>query len=421
MKKVTAILIGAGDRGMNAYGGYSLKNPDEIQFIAVADINEKKRRKFQELHNIPDDMCFEDWRSMLDKPKFADAVFICTNESFHYEPTLKAVENGYHILLEKPITTKPHTSMQIGELAENFDKTFMLCYVLRYTPFFFTLKKLIDDGKIGRLRGIQHSENVGMAHYSHSYVRGVYSKSENAGPMLLSKSCHDMDIINWLVGSKCKKVSSFASQSWFNKANAPEGVPDRCTEGCPISENCYFYAPRMYFRENSGFSSSVISIDQSPEAKMEALKTGPFGRCVYKCDNDVVDQQVINLEYENGVTVGFTMNSYTFACDRRIKIMGTEGEIRGHLGTNEIEVYSFSSGNKEVYHINTVQDRHGGGDYFIMKDFVKMVQTGAGNNRTAVKDAVMSHIMAFAAEKSRKEGKVIVIDEYMDELRKIIY
>ncbi|MCF7939667.1 MAG: Gfo/Idh/MocA family oxidoreductase [Spirochaetales bacterium] len=418
MEKITAVLVGAGDRGLNAYGNYAKNHPEEIQFVGVAELDDEKREKFKEVHDISDDMAFKDAKEMLSKERLADAVFICTNEKYHYEPAKLAMDKGYHILLEKPITIEPETSLEIGDMARDYDKTFMLGYVLRYTPFFYNLKKLIDEGKIGEVRSIQYTENVGVEHYSHSFVRGVFAKEAEAGPMLLSKSCHDMDIINWLMDGEVKEVSSYASESWFKEENAPADVPDRCTDGCPVSDECHFYAPRMYFRDNPGFSTSVISVEQTKEAKMEALRNGPFGRCVYKCDNDVVDEQVINFEFDNGVTVAFTMNGYTSACDRRVKIMGTEGELRGHFGKNEIKIDEFLTGNTETYDISTVQGRHGGGDYYLASDFVKMVRDQSGDNRTAVKNATMSHIMAFAAEKSRKEDTKINIEEYKDFLRK---
>jgi predicted dehydrogenase len=419
MEKVKAILIGAGDRG-NSYANYAINNPGTIEFVAVVNRSESKRKDFQKKHHIPDHMAFATWDEVFAKEKFADAVLICTNENYHYEPTLLAMEKGYHILLEKPITNEAQTSVEIGDLANKYDKAFMLCYVLRYTPFFYELKRIVEEGKIGEIKHIIHSENVGMAHYSHSFVRGLFGKEENAGPMILSKSSHDMDILNWIIGSRCTKISSFGTHSFFNAENAPKGAPDRCTDGCPVSDTCYFYAPRMYSSERSGFNTSMISLDQSPEGKMEALLTGPFGRCVYKCDNDVVDGQVINMQYENGATVAFCMSSYTMDCYRSIRIMGTTGEINGHFENNEIVITNFASGNQETIKVNTVVDRHGGGDYYIMNDFIKMIRNEAGSNRTAVEGAVDSHVMCFAAEKARKEGIVVDLDEFKEELRNSI-
>jgi predicted dehydrogenase len=417
MKKVTAILIGAGDRGANAYASYALNNPGTIEFVAVAEKNREKREHFQKVHHIQDKYAFESWDQVFEKERFADAVLICTNENFHYEPTLLAMQKGYHILLEKPITQMAETCVEIGDLAAKYDRVFMLCYVLRYTPFFFEIKKVLEEGRIGKIKTIVHKEHTGIAHFSHSYVRGMFAKEENAGPMILSKCCHDMDILNWLTDSKCVRLSSYAAQTYFNELNAPEGAPARCTDGCPVSDTCFFYAPKMYSAPRSGFNVDMISLDVSPAGKMKALEKGPFGRCVYRCDNNVVDAQVINMEYENGVNVSFSMTAYSEECYRTIHISGTKGEIEGNLEKNEFVVRDFASGKHDTINVSTVLDRHSGGDYFIMTDFIKLVREGKTGGRTNTKGAVDSHVMCFAAEKSRKEGREINMEEYKMKLR----
>ncbi|NPV54476.1 MAG: Gfo/Idh/MocA family oxidoreductase [Firmicutes bacterium] len=417
MKKVTLALLGAGDRGMNAYGSYALTNPDEAEFVAVATRNKDRRKKFQQLHGLKDEMCFASWEELLDRPKLADAILICTPDRMHFHPAVKAIEKGYHILLEKPISTDPGECLKIGEYAQEYDRVFMLCYVLRYTPFFQALKKILDNGKIGRLISIHYSENVGIMHYAHSFVRGNWRNSEESCPMILSKSCHDMDIFIWLVGAKCVKVSSFGKLSYFVEANAPKGALSRCLDGCPAKYDCIFYAPDVYLRENSGFSSTVISVDTSEQGRINALKDGPYGRCVYKCDNDVVDHQLVNLEFENDVTISFSMCAFTNECTRTMKLMGTKGEIRAALDKNELEITDFMSGTREVIHLNPYQDRHSGGDYGIMQDFIRSIN-GVGKELTRVTSAVESHIIAFAAEKSRRENRVIMIEEYIEELKK---
>lgn len=418
MKKVTAVLVGAGDRGASAYASYALNNPGTIEFVAVAERDEGRRKNFQKVHGIQDDMAFENWDDLFAKGKIADAILICTNENFHYEPTKKAMELGYNILLEKPITNDAATSIEIGDKAADYDKVFMLCYVLRYTPFFAEIKKVIDSGVIGSIRSIVMMEHTGMAHFAHSYVRGVFSKTADAGPMILSKCCHDMDILNWLIGSKCIKLSSYATKSFFCEENAPAGAPMRCTDGCQYSDQCYFYAPKVYSAPRSGFNVDMISLDKSPEGKAKALAEGRFGRCVYHCDNDVVDTQIINMLYENGTTVSFSQTAYSEECYRSIQISGTLGEITGKLEDNEFIVKEFASGNHNINKVATVKDRHGGGDYFIMTDFIKLVREGTVGGRTEAKGAVDSHVMCFAAEQSQREnGKEIDLEAFKQSYR----
>jgi len=421
MKKITAILIGAGDRGASAYASYAINNPGTIEFVAVCELNDERRRHFQVMHNIPDEMAFTNWNDVFARKKFADAVLICTNESYHYEPTKLAMEKNYHILLEKPITQDPVTSVEIGDAAANYQGVFMLCYVLRYTPFYSEIKRVLDRGDIGEIKTVRAVENTGLAHFSHSFVRGTFSIESQAGPMILSKCCHDMDIINWLMDAKCVKLNSFSTPTYFCAKNAPDGAPKRCTDGCPVSDTCYFYAPKMYSADRSGFNVDMISLDQSPEGKMKALMEGRFGRCVYYCDNDVVDTQIINMQYENGATVSFSMTAYSDKCYRTIHITGTKGEIQGNLEDNAFVVKDFASGRAEKIAVSTVLDRHSGGDYFIMTDFIKHVREGIKGGRTDTSDAVDSHVMCFAAEKSRKGGGISVdINEYKEELRRPI-
>lgn len=415
VRKVTIALLGAGDRGMNAYGSYALANPDEAEFVAVASPVKDRRDKFRHMHGLKEEMCFTTWEELLDQPRLADALLICMPDRMHFAPTVEAIEKAYHILLEKPIATDPAECLKIGELASGYDRVFMLCYVLRYTPFFQALKRVLDDGRIGRLISIHYSDGVGVMHFAHSFVRGNWRSSAESAPMIVSKACHDMDMFVWLVGAKCSKVSSFGSLTCFSEANAPKGAPSRCLDGCPAKYDCMFYAPRVYLRENSGFSSTVISVDTSEQGRINALRDGPYGRCVYKCDNDVVDHQVLNLEFENGVTVGFSMCGFTNEFARTMRLMGTQGEIVGSLEENELEITDFASGTREVIHLNPYQDRHSGGDYGIMRDFISSIN-GAGQELTKVTGAVDSHIIGFAAEESRRQGRVVTIEEYMKEL-----
>ncbi|HHV60242.1 MAG TPA: Gfo/Idh/MocA family oxidoreductase [Clostridiaceae bacterium] len=417
MGKITAVLLGAGMRGTYAYASYALKHPDEIQFVAVAEPDKVKREYFCKTHSIPEDMCFERWEQLLEKPRLADALLICTQDKMHYEPAIKALEKGYHLLVEKPMSPDPLECIKMGELAKEKERVFLVCHVLRYTDFFSTIKNMLDEGRIGKLISIQHNENVAYWHQAHSFVRGNWRNSDETSPMILAKCCHDMDIMAWLAGGKCIKVSSFGSLTHFKKENAPKGAPERCLDGCPVSDECIYYAPRQYLTENTGWPTAAICTDMSIEGRTRALKEGPYGRCVYYCDNNVVDHQVVNLAFDNEVTAAFTMCAFTKDCTRTIKLMGTKGEIRGHMEKKEIEIIDFASGENEKIILQNAREGHGGGDIKIMKEFVRLVQSdGREKGLTSADLSVQSHIMAFAAEKSRLTGSVVEIDEYMNEL-----
>ncbi|MCY1715180.1 Gfo/Idh/MocA family protein [Caproiciproducens galactitolivorans] len=412
MKKITAILMGAGLRGMDAYADYALRNENEIQFVAVAEPDRERRVRFQKLHHIPAENCFENWEQILAVPKLADAALICTQDQMHFKPTMKAMEMGYDILLEKPMSTSPKECMELGKYANEHKRILCICYVLRYTPFFMALKKLVESGRIGKLISVQHNENVGYWHMAHSFVRGNWRNSDESSPMILQKSCHDMDILRWLIGADCVNMSSFGDLSYFKEENAPSGAPLRCLDGCKYKNECAYYAPKLYLTEDTDWPTSAISNDHSYQARVRALKEGPYGRCVFQCDNNVVDHQVVNMEFANGATAAFTMCAFTNEISRTIKLMGTKGEIRGAMEKNEIEIKEFGTGITDVMHIQETESGHSGGDDGIMKDFISLLQAGKTDVDYCIDNSVHSHIMAFAAEKARAEKKVINIEEY---------
>ncbi|MGG1637423.1 Gfo/Idh/MocA family protein [Paenibacillus sp. NRS-1760] len=418
MKKVTVAIIGAGLRGVN-YLEYALAHPNELQVVAVAEPVAERRKSFQARHNIADNMCFENWDDFFAMPKLADAVLICTQDKQHFDPTMKALEAGYHVLLEKPMSPDAKECLLMGEKASQLNRVFSICHVLRYTNFFSTIKELLEKETIGKLMSITHNENVGFWHQAHSFVRGNWSRKEDSSPMILAKSCHDLDILLWLAGSECVRVSSFGSLSHFTADQAPAGAPLRCLDGCPVSDECLYYAPNYYLTEDTNWPTSAISNDLSYSARYKALEEGPYGRCVYHCDNDVVDHQVVNLEFANSVTAAFTMSAFTRDVSRTIKLMGTKGEIRGAMEKNEIEVIHFGSGKIERIAFEDMGGHvgHGGGDMGLLKDFLKLVrEDGKSEGLTSASQSVQSHLMAFAAEQSRVDGNSINLKDFAESI-----
>ncbi|MFC5407105.1 Gfo/Idh/MocA family protein [Cohnella soli] len=414
MKKITVALIGAGQRGFN-YANYALQNPHEMQIVAVAEPVAERRNAFKEQHGLSDEQCFAHWDDLFAGPKLADAVLICTQDKQHFDPTMKALEAGYHVLLEKPMSPSAEECIRMGQMAAQTNSIFSICHVLRYTNFFSTIKQLLEQGAIGKLMSISHNENVGYWHQAHSFVRGNWRRKDESSPMILAKSCHDLDILLWLAGSDCVRVSSFGSLSHFKADQAPEGAPLRCLDGCPAADDCLYYAPKQYLRNDLHWPTSAISDDLSYEARYRALQTGPYGRCVYHCDNDVVDHQVVNLEFANEVTASFTMSAFTRDVSRTIKLMGTKGEIRGAMEKNEIEILHFGSGKTEriVFEDRGGHVGHGGGDWGLMRDFLRLVREGGGNRGlTSADRSVQSHLMAFAAEQSRVDGTSLSLQEF---------
>lgn len=415
MKKTKAILIGAGDRGARAYAPYALNYPHELEFVAVAELNKERREAFANNYELRDDQCYTSWEAMLQDNIEAEVAFVCTLDREHYSPTIAALENGYHVLLEKPMSPDPEECISMVETAKKHDKLLTICHVLRYTPFWQTIKKIIDDGDIGDIVSIQLNENVEIMHMSHSFVRGNWNNSDETSPMILQKSCHDMDILMYLMNQRCKRVSSFGSLMHFKASNAPKDGPLRCLDGCPIENECPFHAGRYYLGEGKNWAKKFTA-DQSREGIIHALNTTDYGKCVYRSNNNVVDHQVVNLEFENSATATFSMCGFTREQTRIIQIMGTKGEIRGKMDENEVSVFDFLTKHETVTHLNQPGSGHGGGDEGIVRDFLREVR---GNQKDESKSSAAvsleSHLLAFAAESSRRQaGEVIEIDSYFN-------
>ncbi|MBO5221338.1 MAG: Gfo/Idh/MocA family oxidoreductase [Clostridia bacterium] len=422
MKKVKVLVAGCGSRGSNAYGKIMERMPDQYEVVGIAEPIDSRRNDMKRRFNLSEEVCFLDWKDMAAQPKFADMVVIATQDYMHREPALAFIEKGYDILLEKPMAPTPKECMEIVEAAKKHNTKILVCHVLRYTKFFKTLKQMISDGLIGDVQVINHQEDVGHIHQSHSFVRGNWRNSEETTPMILAKCCHDTDLLQWLVGSKCKKVQSFGSLSHFNAKNAPEGAPDRCTDGCPHGDTCFYNAIKLY-HEHIAAEWMVHVCGVNPNATdediMEQLRTGPYGRCVYKCDNDVVDHQTVNMEFENGETVTLTMTAFTKG-GRHTRIMGTKGEIEAHAKNDYITVYTFDDRQYHEYKIadyvggNTIASGHGGGDGGIMEALYEYItDTYEGFSICDIETSAMNHLISFAAEESRVNGGTVIdLDEY---------
>ena len=415
MEKIQVALIGAGGRGIETFGGYALQNPADIQFVAVAEPDATRRTRFAALHQIPPVRQFASWEDLLEKPQLCPGIIIATMDRLHYAPTLAALQAGYDILLEKPMSTDPLECIRLAETAEAAGRLLMICHVLRYVPFFSVLKRLLDEGFIGKLVSIQHNENVGYFHQAHSFVRGNWRNSQLSSPMILAKSCHDLDILVWLVGQRCQRVASFGSLSLFCPENAPPGSTNRCLDGCAVERECAFSARRIYLEEHPDWLDFLVP-GGTPEEQRQAVHDSPYGRCVYRCDNDVVDHQVVSLEFATGITAAFSMCAFTQEINRTIKLMGTDGQIRGDLEKNEIEVYKFSTLERMVIHTPAGLAGHGGGDAGIMHDFVSLLRPDRVAQRahalTSASASVESHLIAFAAELARHEKRVVEMDAY---------
>ena len=415
-KKVPEIIIiGCGGRG-TGYAGYVKNHPEQAKITAVAEPRDFYRNQVADAHNIPEENRFRSWEEIAALPKFADAVLICTLDDLHEAPAIAFAEKGYHILLEKPIAPTPDACRRIVAKVKECGVTFAVCHVMRYTQYTRQLKKLLEDGVIGDIVSIQHLEPVGHWHQCHSFVRGNWRNSEETCFMLLAKCCHDLDWLSHIMAKKCSRIHSFGSLYEFRADKQPSGAADRCID-CPveIESMCPYSALKIYLRDRvakglCGWPANVLTPEVTPESIVKALKEGPYGRCVYKCDNDVVDNQVVNMAFENGATAQMVMTAFCNENGRQTRIFGTKGSIL--TDSSLIHITNFLTGEKRTIDTNIVNDGsilsgHGGGDGGVMDAFLTAVATGDRSSIISGADETLeSHLMCFLAEESRLTGEV---------------
>lgn len=415
MPPVRLIIVGAGSRGA-IYAGYARAHPDQVQIVGVAEPRAAQRAALAAEHSIPAQFVASDWRALAALPRFADGAVIATPDAMHVEPAVELAGLGYHLLLEKPMAPTEAECRTIVGAVRAAGVMLAVCHVLRYTRYTERLKALLDGGRIGDVVSLAHLEPVGYWHQAHSFVRGNWGNTARSSPMLLQKSCHDLDWIRHVMGRRCDAVSSFGSLAHFRRDQQPAGAADRCLD-CAVESTCAYSAPRFYLGRvrggHTGWPVDVITDDRTEAGVVRALRDGPYGRCVYACDNDVVDHQVVDLSFTGGATASFTMTAFTRQRDRETRIFGTRGELFGN-GTT-IEVYDFLTEKTEVIDTGVASDGsiatgHGGGDGRMMEAFVAAIATGDPSRiRSGADESLETHLMVFAAEDARRQRKVVEV------------
>lgn len=414
---IRVAICGMGSRGKDVYALISEGLTDKMKIVAIAETDEGKRAYCKERYQIPDECCFESGEEMFKKPRMADAAFICTQDQMHTKHAVAAMKQGYHLLLEKPIATTVEDVQTIARTAKETNRRVVVCHVLRYAPFFEKIRSLIENGDLGDVVCIQALENVGYWHQAHSFVRGSWRNEGESTFMLLAKCCHDIDYLVWLCGGqKCVRVSSFGSLRHFRPECAPAGAAARCTAGCKIKENCPYDAEKIYLTNeetgvlhgHDGWPCNVLTLHPTKETILEALKTGPYGRCVYACDNDVVDNQVVNMEMEDGTHCQLMMTAFTAHGGRSIRVLGTRGAVEAEMDRNIIRIERFGQPEEVIDLCTLGRDLagHGGGDKHLVEEFLQLLHDGGepGGRMTTLDASAESHYIAFAAERSRLNG-----------------
>ncbi|MCG8341881.1 MAG: Gfo/Idh/MocA family oxidoreductase [Chlorobiales bacterium] len=449
-----ALVIGAGDRG-TTYASYALKHPERLRIVAVAEPNERRRERFALEHSLEPENVFNSWEEMRDVQLSAEGAIIATQDAMHVDPAVMCLQKGYDVLLEKPMALTESDCLKLIDVSREYGKSLNVCHVLRYTDFFTKVKTVVSEGIIGDIISVYHSENVSYHHMAHSFVRGNWGNSRTSSPMILAKCCHDLDLIAWIVGDLPVRISSFGTLHHFKPELAPEGSTERCTEGCPEAGKCQYDAVDTYlhgkhmklgiakadvwlfsrlarlmlryprimgtipglsqYRVWKHWPTSAITEDFSRDGIMDALRKGPYGRCVYHCENDQVDHQETLIEFSNGATAILNMHGHSESEGRTLRINGSLGTLHGKFGGGgDLEVHLHGNGHKIRYPIKTDLFGHSEGDYKIMENFVRVLTGERG--KTTASEALMSHQLAFAAHEARVSGDVVRFDQSRQEV-----
>ncbi len=426
MKQFTAIIIGAGQRGA-AYAKHMKNLSDKFNVVGVAEAIDARKEAIKTMFSVPEENCCSDYRELLAKPKMADIAVIATQDNMHTEPALMAIEKGYHLLLEKPVAQTPEECIQICKAAKEKGVKVLVCHVLRYSPFYKKVKELLMDGTIGDVMSLMAVEGVGNIHQSHSYVRGDWKSEKESTPMLLAKCCHDLDIIQWLLDKDCKKISSFGELTYFKPENAPAGAPARCYgTDCPGRTDCPYDVYKVYLGESGrdfmkntcarGFVKEGAAPDE--EAITQGLKNTDFGNCVFHAGNDVVDHQIVNLQFDGDVTASLTMNAFNKG-GRYIRIFGTKGELYANHSDTKITLYTFDDLQIKTVGVleteESIEGGHGGGDMGIVAELYDYLSGDyQGYCAADIETSIRNHLLGFAAEKARREDTVEKIHDYAE-------
>lgn len=418
-KPLTLAGCGCGSR-TRTYMSLAAEMPDKYRIVAGADLVPARVEAVRAISGNPDFQGYASFDELLARPRMADVLIIGTQDADHYEPARRAMELGYHLLLEKPAATTLEHVLELERVAVARQRRVLLGFVLRYTRFYRTVRSIIGSGKLGDVVSFNLNEGVGAWHQAHSFVRGHWSRSADSTPMILAKCSHDLDLMVWLFGARCEAVNSFGRLSHFHPGNAPAGAPARCTDGCPAGAACAYNAA-LYTGRHKGWLSMVMDgwKTATDEQILDWLRKSPWGRCAYRCDNDVPDHQVLAMEFEGGMTGTFTMTAFDEG--RHLEIHGTKAVLKGGESLRKLtgsDLAILPHDGSEIERINTRVDDgkgyqgHGGGDQGLMEALhEEMSRPDSAAMTSSIQQSMESHYMGFAAEISRREKRAVRLDE----------
>lgn len=421
MSTLEGVVVGAGVRGRWAYGGYAATFPDDLRLVGVAEPDAERRDGFAADHGIPHERRFADWRDLVAAGRLADVAINATRDEHHLDSTLALLDAGYDVLLEKPMASTLSGCVALVRAAREHGRILRIGHVLRHTELFRVVHDLVGSGRLGRVVTVDHRENVSALHMAHSYVRGNWRRSDETAPMLLAKCCHDLDLLQWNVGRPVRRMASFGALTHFRAEHAPEGAPHRCLDGCPVADDCIWYAPRLYLAEDAGGLpvGRFLVGGETAEETRAALHTSPYGRCVYHSDNDVVDHQVAILEFDDDTTATLTMHGHSDEECRTLRYDGTRATLHAKFayGADDwVRVRDHGSGQVEEVPLGSRSDSgHGGGDFGLIRDFLRTVRGEPTEVQTSPEEVLESHLLAFAGEQARVEAGLVDMARFREQ------
>ena len=372
-------LIGAGNRA----GKYLSCLPQGVQVDAVVDPDSLRRKHL--LKNCP---AAKGYAHMVDIPASEplDAVIVAAPDRVHVPIGKEAARRGWHILMEKPVAQNLAEYREL--MASTAGITVGVCLEMRLHPFYRRVKELIP--RLGRILSVHHTEKIGADRMSHSFVRGLWASHSSAGPIFLSKCCHDTDFLLWALGGTPVEVRSKGALQRFKASQAPKGSTERCLT-CPLKD-CPYNAVKLY-RERQAWTGGFTPADgQTLAQEIERqLREGPFGRCVYRCDNDVNDYQEVDVTMEDGAQLHICLDGLSLEEGRITFIEGTEGTLRAqdwHIYWNDILLEDYS-------HL-ALAPLHAGADQALIEDFFHALRTGKAPAAT-LEDALPAHEICYLA------------------------
>ncbi|NLZ55424.1 MAG: Gfo/Idh/MocA family oxidoreductase [Clostridiaceae bacterium] len=419
-----AVIVGAGHRSI-LYASYSEMHPEELQIVGVADPDPVRVASTAARFNIPPENCYETAADLVKVPRFADIIINGTMDSDHVPTAIPLLEAGYDMLLEKPISTTQEDLLLLWETAQRTGRKVVICHVLRYAPFYAAIHERVKRGDIGKILTMSTAEHISYHHIAVVYVRGKWNRVDTGGStLLMAKCCHDLDLLTWMKeGVRPAKVASFGNRMYFRPVCAPEGAGTRCLLDCPIERNCVYSARKHYlemdlwepyvWHDLEYLGNSITYADKEKYLR----ETSPYGRCVWHCDNDIVDHQVVNVEFEDGTIASHVLSSGNARPCRQIKLVGTKGEIEGTMEDLSFVVrhpdprpgHEYT---EERLVLDIERDFHGGGDLRLVAAALKTFRTGDPSHSTSsLANSIDGHLIGFAADRSRVNGKIEAIPE----------